>query len=61
MIQSKDHSKNICGRALAPFVKDITCLDLTEEMLAQEKNLSEKDLFHLHREIWCILNPMSKI
>lgn len=22
----------ICGRALAPFVKDITCLDLTEEI-----------------------------
>ena len=29
----------ICGRALAPFVKDITCLDLTEEMLAQRKRL----------------------
>ena len=25
----------ICGRALAPYVKDITCLDMTEEMLAQ--------------------------
>ena len=23
----------ICGRALAPYVKDITCLDMTEEML----------------------------
>ena len=33
----------ICGRALAPFVKDITCLDLTEEMLAQGKKLTEKD------------------
>ena len=30
----------ICGRALAPFVKDITCLDLTEEMLAQGKKLA---------------------
>ena len=30
----------ICGRALAPFVKDITCLDLTEEMLAQGKRLA---------------------
>ncbi|POP33669.1 class I SAM-dependent methyltransferase [Lactonifactor longoviformis] len=25
----------ICGRALAPYVKDITCLDMAEEMLAQ--------------------------
>lgn len=32
----------ICGRALAPYVKDITCLDLTEEMLAQGKNLQKK-------------------
>ena len=32
----------ICGRALAPFVKDITCLDLTEEMLAQGKTLAEE-------------------
>jgi ubiquinone/menaquinone biosynthesis C-methylase UbiE len=30
----------ICGRALSPFVKDITCLDLTEEMLAQAKKLA---------------------
>lgn len=30
----------ICGRVLAPFVKDITCLDLTEEMLAQGKRLA---------------------
>jgi ubiquinone/menaquinone biosynthesis C-methylase UbiE len=30
----------ICGRALAPFVKDITCLDMTEEMLAQGKKLA---------------------
>lgn len=30
----------ICGRALAPFVKDMTCLDLTEEMLAQGKKLA---------------------
>ena len=27
----------ICGRAVAPYVKDITCLDLTEAMLEQEK------------------------
>ena len=33
----------ICGRALAPFVKDITCLDLTEEMLTQGKKLAEED------------------
>ena len=33
----------ICGRALAPFVKDITCLDLTEEMLAQGKKLAEEN------------------
>lgn len=32
----------ICGRALAPFVKDITCLDLTEEMLMQGKKLAEE-------------------
>ena len=27
----------ICGRALAPHVRDITCLDLTDAMLAQGK------------------------
>lgn len=27
----------ICGRAVAPYVKDITCLDLTEAMLEQGK------------------------
>lgn len=32
----------ICGRALAPFVQDITCLDLTEEMLTQGKKLAEE-------------------
>ena len=32
----------ICGRALAPFVKDIICLDLTEEMLAQGRKLAEE-------------------
>lgn len=32
----------ICGRALAPFVKDISCLDLTEEMLAQGKKLARE-------------------
>ena len=33
----------ICGRALAPFVKDITCLDLTEEMLVQGKKLADEN------------------
>ena len=33
----------ICGRALAPFVRDITCLDLTEAMLEQGKRLAEKE------------------
>lgn len=32
----------ICGRALAPHVKDIICLDLTEAMLEQGKILSEQ-------------------
>lgn len=32
----------ICGRALAHFVKDITCLDLTEEMLAEGKKLARE-------------------
>ena len=33
----------ICGRALAPHVKDIVCLDLTEAMLEQGKQLAEKE------------------
>lgn len=33
----------ICGRALAPCVKDITCLDLTEAMLEQGKKLAEQE------------------
>ena len=33
---------SICGRALAPFVRDIICLDLTEEMLAQGKRLAQE-------------------
>ena len=33
----------ICGRALAPFVKDITCLDLTEEMLSEGKRLAKEN------------------
>ncbi|MCI5919226.1 MAG: methyltransferase domain-containing protein [Roseburia sp.] len=42
----------ICGRALAPFVKDITCLDLTEEMLAQGKKLAEEsELKNIYFEI----------
>ncbi len=32
----------ICGRALAPHVKDITCLDLTEAMLEQGEKLAEQ-------------------
>ena len=32
----------ICGRAMAPYVKDITCLDMTEEMLAQGIRLAEE-------------------
>lgn len=36
----------ICGRALAPHVKDITCLDLTEEMLEQGKMLAMKSGLH---------------
>lgn len=31
----------ICGRALAPYVKDITCLDLTEAMLKKGEELAE--------------------
>lgn len=33
----------ICGRALAPYVKDITCLDLTEAMLEQGKKQAEHE------------------
>ena len=33
----------ICGRALAPHVKEITCLDLTEAMLEQGKKLAIQD------------------
>lgn len=29
----------ICDRALAPLIKEITCLDLTEEMLASERQI----------------------
>ena len=42
----------ICGRAVAPYVKDITCLDLTEAMLEQGKNWQSKKVFrtyHLYR------------
>lgn len=31
-----------CGRAIAPFVQDVTCLDLTPAMLAVGKDLAEK-------------------
>lgn len=42
----------ICGRALAPYVKDITCLDLTEKMLIQGKKLAkEKELNNIFFEI----------
>lgn len=33
----------ICGRALAPYVKDMVCLDLTEAMLEQGRILAEQD------------------
>lgn len=33
----------ICGRAIAPHIKDITCLDLTEAMLEQGKSLAEQE------------------
>ena len=33
----------ICGRAVAPYVKDITCLDLTEAMLKQGKKLAKQE------------------
>lgn len=33
----------ICGRALAPYVKDVTCLDLTEEMLEQGRKSAKED------------------
>ena len=32
----------ICGRALAPFVKSVTCLDMTTSMLAIGKDEAEK-------------------
>ena len=32
----------ICGRAVAPYVKDITCLDLTEAMLEQGKKTRQR-------------------
>lgn len=32
----------ICGRAIAPCVKDIVCLDLTEAMLEQGRKLAEQ-------------------
>lgn len=42
----------ICGRALAPYIKDITCLDLTEEMLAQGKKLaSESQIQNMYFQI----------
>ena len=33
----------ICGRALAPHVKEIVCLDLTDAMLKQGKKLAAQD------------------
>ena len=35
----------ICGRSLAPFVKNVTCLDMTTAMLAVGKNEAEKQGF----------------
>lgn len=42
----------ICGRAVAPYVKDITCLDLTEAMLEQGKKLAKQEGYSEH--IICI-------
>lgn len=36
----------ICGRAIAPYVKDVVCLDLTEEMLEQGKRMAAQDDIH---------------
>lgn len=36
----------ICGRAIAPYVNDVVCLDLTEEMLEQGKKLAHQDNIH---------------
>lgn len=35
----------ICGRSLAPFVENVTCLDMTTAMLAVGKNEAEKKGF----------------
>lgn len=35
----------ICGRSLAPFVKNVTCLDMTTAMLAVGKDEAEKQGF----------------
>lgn len=35
----------ICGRSLAPFVKNVTCLDMTAAMLAVGKDEAEKQGF----------------
>lgn len=36
----------ICGRAIAPYVKDVVCLDLTEEMLEQGKKMAVQEDIH---------------
>ena len=36
----------ICGRAIAPYVNDVVCLDLTEEMLEQGRKLAVQDNIH---------------
>ena len=33
----------ICARALAPYIKDISCLDLTKDMLEQGKKLASEN------------------
>ena len=37
----------ICGRTIASYVKDIICLDLTEAMLEEEKNLPNRSKFKI--------------
>lgn len=47
----------ICGRALAPHVNDIVCLDLTEAMLEQGKKLAGKE--HIQNISFVVGNAMN--